>query len=81
MNDAQLFIVIERRKAHGIQSANGWSQVPRRANSLWCASNLHKAGHGVVRGSAECSPDWRSIGKTIAHGSVQVERHISKPCD
>lgn len=43
----------------------GWFLGRYPITKYWCASNLHKVGHGVVRGSAECSPDWRSIGQTI----------------
>lgn len=33
------------------------------------------------RWEQERSPDWRSDGQTFVHGSVQVERHFSKPCE
>lgn len=31
-----------------------------------------------VSGEQESSPDWRSNGQSIVHGSVQVERRFSK---
>ena len=34
-----------------------------------------------VMGEPGSSHVWRSIGQSIVHGSVQVERHVSKPCE
>ncbi len=32
---------------------------------------------GELGGSLE----WKSIGQSVVHGLVQVERHVSKPCE
>ncbi len=63
-----------------IQTAQGWLMGAGRAKSpcLWFSGKTLTMGFsGELGGSLE----WGSIGKSIVHGSVQVERHVSKPCE
>lgn len=56
----------------------GWFQGKGSAKAPFLVSMKWSWGY---RGQQERSPDRGSIERSIVQGSVQVERHISKPCE
>ncbi|WP_143056931.1 hypothetical protein [Nitrosomonas marina] len=65
------------QRVYGIQPAHGWSPV-QKANILVEGS---KGSEIPLVRIQSAQGWWWSIGKTIVHGSVQVERHVSKSCE
>lgn len=72
-----------RRKLSVGSSADTLAASNRRTVGLSGEAGFEGAGTPTAMGcwGAWRLSDWRSIGQTIVHGSVQVERHVSKSCE
>jgi len=81
-----LLIVIERRNAHDIQSAHGWSRFPKGTeSSLIDGGGRGRAkspfDHGGFGGSLEASPNGDGTAKrSLVHKGSMPMMHHKRAC-